>query len=84
MFVISRSWKQEIKSAQKNKRKPSLLRAIVKTFGRLYCFVGLIQLILSAVFRLVNEICKEIYDIAACGDLVLLGYDAVVNPSSPC
>jgi hypothetical protein len=59
-----------------------LLRAIVKTFGRLYCFVGLIQLVLSAVFRLVNEICKEIYDNAACEDLVLLGYDAVVNPSS--
>jgi len=56
----------------------------VKTFGWLYYFVGLIQLVLSAVFRLVNEICKEIYDNAACKDLGLLGYDAIVNPSSSC
>ena len=56
----------------------------MKTFGWLYCFVGLVQLILSAVFRLVNEICKEIYDNAACEDLGLLGYDGVVKPSSAC
>ena len=56
----------------------------MKTFGRLYCLVGMIQLVLSAVFRLVNEICKVIYDNAACEDLVLLGYDAVVNPSFSC
>jgi hypothetical protein len=56
----------------------------VKTFGQLYYFVGLVQLIVSAVFRLVNEICKEIYDNAASEDSVLLGYDAVVNPSSSC
>jgi hypothetical protein len=53
----------------------------VKTFGRLYFFVGLIQLILSAVFRLVNDICN---DNEACKDFGLLGYGAVVKPSSSC
>lgn len=53
---LEKFWKREIISAKINKRKPSLLRAIVKTFGRLYCLVGMIQLVLSAVFRVAQPI----------------------------
>jgi hypothetical protein len=62
-------------SAKENNRKPLLLRAIVKTFGRFYIFVGLIQLLFSAVLRLVNEICEGLYDNAACEDSGLLRYN---------
>jgi hypothetical protein len=59
MFVVSRYWNLEIKNAKEKNRKPSLLKAIVKTFGRLYFFVGLFQLILCVVFRLVSVVNRQ-------------------------
>lgn len=53
---LEKSWNLEIINAKTNNRKPLLLRAVVKTFGRLYCFTGLIQLVLSAVLRVAQPI----------------------------
>ncbi|GFG28327.1 hypothetical protein Cfor_09080 [Coptotermes formosanus] len=53
---LQKSWNQEIITAKENNRKPLFLRAIVKTFGRFYIIVGLIQLIYSAVLRVAQPI----------------------------
>jgi len=58
LCVISRYWLLEIKSAKEKNRKPWLLRAIMKTYGKFYFFVGLIQLVVAIVFMLVSVIKK--------------------------
>ncbi|PNF15051.1 hypothetical protein B7P43_G16818 [Cryptotermes secundus] len=53
---LEKYWNLEISSAKEKNRKPWLLRAILKAFGRLYIFTGLIQLILFVVFRVAQPI----------------------------
>lgn len=53
---LEKYWNLEISSAKEKNRKPWLLRAILKAFGQLYIFVGLIQLVLFVVFRVAQPV----------------------------
>ncbi|KAJ4427649.1 hypothetical protein ANN_25297 [Periplaneta americana] len=52
---LEKYWKMEICRAKETKRKPRLLKAIVKTFGRFYFFVGILQFITWGVIRVNNS-----------------------------
>lgn len=53
---LEKYWKMEICRAKETKRKPRLLKAIVKTFGRFYFFVGILQFITWGVIRVAQPI----------------------------
>ncbi|PSN41132.1 Multidrug resistance-associated protein 4 [Blattella germanica] len=53
---LEKNWYLEIKNAKENNRKPKLFKAILKTFGRQYSFVGLIQVLLYVIFRVAQPV----------------------------
>lgn len=63
--ALERNWNEEVKRTQKSKKKkagkPSLKRAIFKTFAKSYCFYGGFMFIQSVVIRMLIPIYLAYY-----------------------
>eukprot|EP00102_Acyrthosiphon_pisum_P018651 XP_016655861.1 PREDICTED: probable multidrug resistance-associated protein lethal(2)03659 isoform X2 [Acyrthosiphon pisum] len=53
---IEKRWKIEIANAKSTKRKPSLLRVLVRMFGGSFLYYGLVQMFIEAILRMTQPL----------------------------